>query len=553
MKRLKYTLLGAVLVAVPFISLSFANPDFGLGKNMDIFFNLFRDVNLFYVDSVNSDKMMKDAADAMLGKLDPYTEYIPASEVDDFKAMTTGKYGGVGSLVRQKGDYVELSEPYKGFPADKAGLRAGDLIVGIDGQSIKGKSVTDVSNMMKGTPGTSFSMTVKKLRGGQEETIKLTRERITISDVPYAGMLKDGVGYIRLDGFTEGCADQVRRAFTQLKSEGMTSMIIDLRSNGGGLLNEAISLVGLFVPKGSLVVSTKGKVKDMDAVYKTASSPIDTEIPIAVLVSSSSASASEIVAGAFQDMDRAVVVGQRTFGKGLVQSTRPLGYNAMLKVTTAKYYTPSGRCVQALDYTHRNEDGSVGKVPDSLITEFKSLAGRKVYDGGGVMPDTKLEPEYLSQFTSILLAYGYIDDFANLYYKDNTAVPDILKFKVDDKTYADFTEFMKDKTLDYESSTQRALETLKTNAKREKYLDRIEPQIKAMEEEIKEDRGKDLALFKSEIADVLAATIINKYHYAEGRIRSTLDSDKGIAAAEKILTDPAEYKEILTSRNTAKE
>lgn len=347
---------------------------------------MFRDVSAFYVDSVDTDEMLRDAAAGMTSNLDPYTVLIPEDEMEEFEILTTGKYGGIGALVRQSGDWIAIAQPYEGFPADKAGLVIGDKLLEVDGRSIRGLDVSEVSSMLKGSPGTALRLKVEKLLTGEQADVTLRRERIKISGIPYYGMIADGVGYILHDDFTEECSLDMRRALVELKKQGATSLIIDLRGNGGGILQEAVKILSLLVPKGTEVVSMKGRIGELDETFTTQTDPIDTRMPVVVLVNSQSASAAEIVSGALQDLDRAVLLGQRTFGKGLVQSTRPLGYNAFLKVTTAKYYIPSGRCIQALDYAHRNDDGSVGTVPDSLIREFRTSGGRKVYDGGGVMP-----------------------------------------------------------------------------------------------------------------------------------------------------------------------
>ena len=406
-KLKKWIVWGAMLLVAGGSFAATSQPDFLLGKNIQILFNMFRDVSLFYVDSVDADRLLENAAAGMVSELDPYTELIPEKEMADFEIQATGKYAGIGAIIRKSGDYVMIAQPYKNFPADKAGLVVGDVIVAINGESIKGYDATKVSDMLKGTPGTSVKLTVEKLLTGEQEEVEIKRERIVISGVPYYGVIDGNVGYILHNDFSEDCSQDVLAAFEALKKQGITSLIIDLRGNGGGILQEAVKILSMFVPKGTTVVSMKGRSEDSNEKFVTTTDPVDTEIPIAVLVNSMTASAAEIVSGALQDLDRAVLVGQRTFGKGLVQVTRPLGYNAYLKVTTAKYYIPSGRCIQSVDYAHRNEDGSVGMVPDSLIKEYKTVAGRKVYDGGGIMPDVRLDPNYTSIFTMSLYAKGY--------------------------------------------------------------------------------------------------------------------------------------------------
>ena len=370
-KLKKWIVWGALLLVAGGSFAATSQPDFLLGKNIQILFNMFRDVSLFYVDSVDADRLLENAAAGMVSELDPYTELIPEKEMADFEIQATGKYAGIGAIIRKSGDYVMIAQPYKNFPADKAGLVGGDVMVGINGARSKGYDATKVSDMLKGTPGTSVKLTVEKLLTGEQEEVEIKRERIVISGVPYYGVIDGNVGYILHNDFSEDCSQDVLAAFEALKKQGITSLIIDLRGNGGGILQEAVKILSMFVPKGTTVVSMKGRSEDSNETFVTTTDPVDTEIPIAVLVNSMTASAAEIVSGSLQDLDRAVLVGQRTFGKGLVQVTRPLGYNAYLKVTTAKYYIPSGRCIQSVDYAHRNEDGSVGMVPDSLIKEYK--------------------------------------------------------------------------------------------------------------------------------------------------------------------------------------
>ena len=412
-------LLTAVIAASAAALLTFAaRNDFGLGRNMEITVNMMRELSLGYVDPVDPDKLMEGAAEGMVSDLDPYTEFIPEDQMSNFELLTTGKYGGVGSLIRKKGDWVTIAQPYKGSPADRAGLKIGDKILAIDGKDAKGFTTEQVSSRLKGDPGSKVRVTVEHLTGGTE-TVTLQRERIAIPGVPYAGWVAEGIGYIRHSDFTEGCYEDMRAAIERLRSEGeLKGLILDYRSNGGGIMQEAVKILGMFVPKGTEVVSTKGRTEDSRRVYRTESEPILPDLPLAVLVNGNSASASEIVTGALQDLDRAVIIGQRSYGKGLVQTPRPLGYNAMLKLTTAKYYIPSGRCIQAIDYSH-SQEGTVRSVPDSLISEYTTRAGRKVYDGGGIMPDlfvpldttvyTRLHRE-LSAKSIVLNAYlHYVD------------------------------------------------------------------------------------------------------------------------------------------------
>ena len=426
--------------------------DFKIAKNLDIFFSLFRELNTFYVDDIDPDKLIKAGMDNMLKTLDPYTVYFPESDADEFAIMTTGKYGGIGSLVRNSGDYVVISEVYKGFPADKAGIKPGDLLEKVDGVSLKGLPTEKVSEKLKGNPGTDITLTID--RNGKEKELAIKREKIIMPPVPYYGMIDSKTGYIRFTNFTQNCIDDVKTALIELKNKNAQQIILDLRGNPGGLLTEAVEIVNLFTAEGTEVVSTKGKVKQFDEDFKTPKQAVDEKIPLAVIINRSSASASEIVAGAIQDLDRGVVVGQRSYGKGLVQITRPLSYNTQLKVTTAKYYIPSGRCIQARDFSHPNEDGSVGIIPDSLISEFKTRNGRIVKDGGGIAPDIEILPDPLSQISSELYLRNFIFDFATSYYWAHPDIKTPEQFTFTDQDYDDFKTFLINRKFNYKTSTE---------------------------------------------------------------------------------------------------
>lgn len=528
--------------------------DYEAGRALETFFNIFKEVNLYYVDTINARKMIKDAADAMLSKLDPYTEYVPSDKMEDFETMTTGKYAGMGSLIRQHGEWTEISEPYKDTPSDRAGLKAGDRILQIDGEDMKGKPVSYVSDKLRGKPGTKVSVTVRPIADTTTvRTADIIRERIQMPAVPYYGWVSDSIGYVRLDTFTENCSAEVRKAIASLQndeSHQLSGLILDVRSNGGGILGEAVKIVGQFVPRGTTVVSMKGRVQSMNTIYKTTTDPIALDLPLAVLINRSTASASEIVAGALQDLDRAVIIGQRSFGKGLVQSPRPVADNEIVKMTMAKYYIPTGRSIQAVDYSHRNEDGSVGVIPDSLIKAYKTVGGRTVYDGGGIMPDVKVEDQYYGKFTAILIALGYMDDFANQYAIRNPAPANLNSFTVSDKLYQEFTRFMADKPIDFESMTERKLKELRTTAEREKYSDRITAELNAIAEKIKEDKAEDLKIFAPEIRAELAAMIVNRWGYNAARIEYELQSDEEVDKAVEILRERFEYNRIITSQDT---
>lgn len=552
-RRIVTILLSAVAVVVSAVAQS-DRADYRVGKSMELLINVFKEANLYYVDSVDSDKMLKDAAKGMLEKLDPYTEYIPSSDMDDFETMTTGKYAGVGALIRQRGQWVEVIEPYKNTPSDRAGLKAGDRIVSIDGKSLKEATSELVSSMLRGEAGTSFRLVISPITDTTTtRELIIKREQIFQPSVPYYGFIgSEGVGYIRLDSFTEDCYSEILSAIKEMSREReMKGLVIDLRQNGGGIVGEAVKIASLFLPKGTKIVSLKGKIKEMDTDYVTKNAPVEPHLPLAILMSSISASASEILAGSLQDLDRAVIVGQRSYGKGLVQNTRPLGYDSYLKITTAKYYTPSGRCIQALDYTNRKEDGSVGHIPDSLIVEYHTAAGRKVYNGGGVQPDVPLEGEYYGKFTAILTAYGFIDDFANIFAVQNEPVG-IDSFIVDDRAYEQFVDFMKDKTIQYESATAKKLKELRLFAEREKYADRLKEEFASIEQKIAEDKMSEMRAFEKEIREVLAGEIIKRWYYADGYIKYGIRADGEVIKAAEILENHDEYHRILTEQNTKK-
>jgi len=519
--------------------------DFEVTKNLDIYYTLFRELNLFYVDQTDPGKLIKTSIDEMLKSLDPYTVYIPESRMEDYKLMTTGQYGGIGALIRKSDDFVVISEPYEGFPAYKAGLKAGDKILEIDGKSIKGMSTSDVSEILKGQPSTNLSLLIKRYGEEQPITRELTREEIQIKNVPYSGMITDSIGYIRLTNFTRDAYTNVKKAFTELNEKKASSIILDLRGNPGGLLIESVKISNIFLDKGKEVVSTKGKVKQWDKTYQTMFAGGDTEIPVIVLVNNSSASASEIVAGAMQDLDRGVIIGQRTYGKGLVQTTRELSYNSKLKITTAKYYIPSGRCIQALDYTHRNEDGSVGEIPDSLISEFSTTGGRKVYDGGGIMPDIQIEPQKISKITTSLYIKNLIFDYANKYEYEHDSIAPVSEYEFTDAEYDEFVAFLADKNFDYETRSEETLKDLIDITTKEKYFGLAKDELETLKEKLAHDKDKDLKTFKDEIIEFITEEIIGRYYFQKGRIELNLKYDHEIKKAVEILENPDDYYAIL--------
>ena len=547
----------SVIIIMLFLFMSFTftrdsqtkDDSFETVKNLDIFYTLYKEVNLYYVDPITPGDFIKTGIDAMLKSLDPYTVYIPESKVESIKFMTTGQYGGIGSVIRQSGEYTIIVQPYENSPAEKAGLISGDIILEIDSKSIKGMSSTDVSELLRGEPDTNLKLKLQRIGEDKPIEIEITREEIKRNSVPYYGIIEDKIGYIALNSFTNTAASEVQEALQSLKQEhGINALVLDLRGNPGGLLIEAVKICNLFVDKGESIVSTKGKVAQWDKDYKAFSNPIDTEIKLIVLVNSSSASASEIVAGCIQDLDRGVVVGQRTFGKGLVQTTRKLSYNGILKVTTAKYYIPSGRCIQALDYSHRNNDGSVGTVPDSLITEFETKNGRKVFDGGGVKPDIEVEIEFLSKITSSLIIKNLIFDYANLYKYNNSEIASADKFVFSNIDYDEFLGFLKDKDYDYKTLTEESLNKLIEASKKEKYYDDAIKELEYLSEKFAHDKNKDLDIFKDEIIDILSQEIVVKYYYEQGAIIYGLNNDPEIRKAVEVIKNENQYTNILSPK-----
>lgn len=532
-----------VLLSFGFVKVN--DKDFELVKSLDIFYSLFRELNLFYVDDTDPGKLIETGIESMLNSLDPYTTYIPESDMEDFNFMTTGQYGGIGSLIRRSGEYVIIAEPYEGSPAAKSGLRAGDRIISVDGFNVKGKELSEVSERLKGTPGTEVTLVIRKPGKEKSSKLKITREQIQINNVSYSGKVNENTGYIRLSNFTLGAGNEVKEAFTKLKEQGIEQLILDLRGNPGGLLIEAVRVCNIFIDKGELIVSTKGKVKQWDKEHYTTLEPLDTEIPLVVLVSRGSASASEIVAGAIQDLDRGVILGQRTFGKGLVQTTRPLKYNTQLKVTTAKYYIPSGRCIQALDYTHRNEDGSVGHIPDSLISEYETKAGRKVYDGGGIMPDLKDSLNNYSQLTLHLYAQNIIFNFTTEYVVKNPEAPEINGFSITEAEYDNFIKYVDELQFSYETQSERSLKNLIDKAKEEKYYEHAEEEFIRLKEKLKPDITTDLTRFKPEIRELINEEVISRYYFQSGRIELSLESDPQVERAAEVLENKSLYASIL--------
>ena len=538
-----------LLVAVCLSFLYGHRNDFGLGRNMELAVNMMRELTVSYVDSIDTDKLMAGAAAGMVRDLDPYTEFIPEKEMSTFEALTTGKYGGVGALIRQKKDYVIIAQPYEGSPSDRAGLKIGDKILAIGGEDAKGFTTEQVSSRLKGDPGSSVVVKVEQLDGTVRE-VTITRERIAIPGVPYAGWVAEGIGFVRHSDFTEGCYQELRNAIERLRKEGeLQGLILDYRSNGGGFLQEAVKILGLFTERDTEVVRTKGRNENRS--YRTSTDPVYKDIPLVVLINGSSASAAEIVSGSLQDLDRAVLIGQRTFGKGLVQTTVPIGYNSMLKLTTAKYYIPSGRCIQAIDYSH-SQQGSVRIIPDSLIREYTTRAGRKVYDGGGIMPDIRLEPEYISRFAATLYGLGFIEDFGDDYIRRKGYQPiDLDNFTITEQDFADFKAFMKEKEVPYESETRSALKHIKEAAKNDRFK-AMEAHIEELESRLKDDTETNIETYRKEIEESITSDLVLRHAYTAGVIRNSLREDREVKRAIEVLRDTTEYRRILREQNTVR-
>ncbi len=540
--------IGTMIVVVAglgFYSFDRNEKNFEIAKNLEIYYSLFRELNMFYVDEINPNDLVKTSIDKMLSSLDPYTNYISEDQMEDFRFMTTGEYAGIGALISRQNGKIVIAEPYEGFPAQEFGLKAGDIILEVEGKSTENMDTEDVSNLLKGPANKPVLLKLERMGEKKILDIEVVREKISIDAVPYYGMLDNSTAYIRLSSFTDNSSDEVKNAFMELKKNNPQGLVIDLRNNGGGLLQEAVKIANMFVPKGEEIVSTKGKVKQWDKTYKATSAPIDTTIRIAVLTNTNSASASEIVAGAMQDLDRGLVVGSRTFGKGLVQTTRDLDYNTKLKVTTAKYYIPSGRCIQTLDYSHRNEDGSVGEMPDSLITEFTTKKGRKVYDGGGVVPDIVMEPEQLSNLGIALITNYMVFDFATKFASENESIAAPDEFFINDGIYSQFAEFVKEKEFDYESESENALEDLIEAAKEEKYYGLAKEDFETLKAKLEPKLDKDLNEFNEEVKSLLENEIVSRFYYQQGAIRASIGEDKVINKAIEELGSPMAYNEYF--------
>lgn len=546
--RMKKKYLAIFFTIIGFFVLTAAGDRyFELSKNIEIFTTLFKELNTYYVDEVDPNKLMETGIESMLASLDPFTNYISGADIDEYQLQTTGKYDGVGSRIMKIDDYIVISDPYEGYPAQKAGLESGDIILEIDGKSAKGYTTDQMSNLLKGQPNTSIKIKIKQNSTGLEKELTITRAEIQIKNVPYFGMINDEIGYIKLDNFAEKAGQEVADAMKELKENNskLSGVIFDLRGNGGGLLNEAINVANVWIDKGLKIVYTKGKTADSNHEYQTQNKPIDLQIPLIVLIDEGTASASEIVSGSIQDLDRGIVIGQNSYGKGLVQITRPIAYKSRLKVTTSKYYIPSGRCIQRIDYTHRDETGIAKVLPDSLRKSFKTKFGRIVKDGAGIEPDVKTEEEIMADVTISLFENNHFFTFANLYKKNHPTLLGDSKYKMTEAEYAEFVEFVKSKSFKYETDTEKALKALKKTAEDEKYLAALQPAITTLESEILSEKGDDLMKFKSEIKRILQMEIVSRYKYEKGRIASSLTEDKDIATSLEYFKEIEKYNKLL--------
>jgi carboxyl-terminal processing protease len=518
---------------------------FEIARNMEIFASLFKVTNDLYVDEVSPTKMMHDGVDAMLNSLDPYTNYFSEDQVEDFRIINTGEYGGIGALTRTFNKRTVVSMVYDSYPAYKNGLRIGDEVIKINDVDLAKLTVEEAGQLMKGQANTMVKLTVKRFGHDKLIELEFKREKIKISNVPYSGMLGTDIGFIQLTEFTTDAGKEVKNALASLKEKGAKHVILDLRGNGGGLLNEAVNICNLFIPKGKKVVDTKGKIEEFNQTYETKQAPFDVDIPVVVLINRSSASASEIVAGTLQDYDRAVIVGEKSFGKGLVQVSKPLPYNAMVKYTTAKYYTASGRCIQVLDYTHRRADGSAGPVPDSLKQAFKTKNGRTVFDGGGIDPDVKVDAREMASITSALLANGFVFDFATQYAHEHKTIAEPRLFSISDAEYAEFVAWMKGKKLSYASELDTQLQELEEMAKKEKYLNDLKPTLEQLRQRVRESRKQDMLLFKDQIKKLLEEEIASRYYLERGVVEVGFKYDDEVKKAIEVLHNPVLYQKTL--------
>lgn len=558
--HIKRTLIGALVLLIGLGFSSFKQEDdrnFQIAKNLDIFNAIFKELDLFYVDTLEAEKVIQNGVNGMLALTDPYTEYYPEEEVSSLKEMITGKYGGIGAVIRyyEKKDRIAIIEPVEGMPAAEAGVKAGDVILSVGGKEmVRGdmkpqEFSSKVSEALRGEPGTSFVLKVLRPLKNDSTVLefKITRRNIRNNPVPYYGMVHDSIGYLALSSFTDNCSKDVKKAFIELKDKGAKALIFDLRDNGGGSLQEAVEIVNFFVPKGKEIVVTKGKIRQAAGSFKTTNEPIDTHIPLAVLVNGNTASASEILSGSMQDLDRAVIIGARTYGKGLVQTTRQLPYNGTLKVTTSKYYIPSGRCIQAIDYAKKNADGSVARIPDSLTHVFHTAAGREVRDGGGIRPDIEVKGDKLPNILFYLVNEDLIFDYATQYCLDHSAPASVDSLQITDADYAAFKKMVKDADFTYDRQSEQLLKTLKEVAEFEGYMEGAAEEFKALEQKLNHNLDRDLDYFAGPIKEQLAEEIATRYFFQRGAVMQRLKDDNDLKKAIEVLTSPADYRKILSA------
>ncbi len=545
---MKKKLVGVCVIIVAVISLSFTPPAeryFEIAKNLEIFASVFKEVNNLYVDEINPNKTIRVGIDAMLGSLDPYTNFISEDQVEDFRTQNTGQYGGIGAVTRTIGNRTVITMVYEEYPAFKNGLKIGDEVLKMDGVDLSKLSLEEANQLMRGQVGTPVKLTVKRTGKNDPIDIEFKREKIKISNVPYFGMIAPDMGYVQLTEFTVDAGKEVKNAVVSLKEKGAKHIILDLRGNPGGLLHEAVNICNIFIPKGKKVVDTKGKVSENNITYQTLNNPVDLEIPVIVLINRGSASASEIVAGTLQDYDRAVVLGEKSYGKGLVQIPRPLSYNSQVKITTAKYYTPTGRCIQVLDYSHRREDGSAGSIPDSVKKEFSTTHGRKVFDGGGIDPDVKVESPQPAMVTQVLFHEGLIFDFATQYAYAHATIPEAKSFSLTEQEYQEFVTWSKTRNVSYQSALETELNDLVAHAKRERSYDDLKPQLDLIKARIAAGRKNDLVNFKDQIKPLLEEEIVSRYYFEKGIVEARFKNDNEVKKAMDVLRNQSEYKKIL--------
>ncbi len=535
------------LIVVLLVSGGFASKNFEIAKNLDIYATLFRELYVNYIEEIDPSELIQTSINEMLATLDPYTNFISESEVEDYRFMTTGQYGGVGALVGTRNSQIVITEPYEGFPAQEAGLKAGDVILQVNGRSTEDYDSEEIAELLKGQAGTTVELLIQRKEEKDPFKVSLKREIIKIDNIPYYGVLDNKTGYIKLTGFTQNAGREVRDAFNELRDEhDIEYFILDLRDNGGGLLNEAVNITNLFIDRNKKIVSTEGRLEDRNTTHHTLNNPVDLDIPLAVLVNRQSASASEIVAGAIQDYDRGVIIGERTFGKGLVQNVVPLSYNTQLKVTVARYLIPSGRSIQAIDYAIRHEDGSVSRIPDSLKTSFETKNGRVVYDGGGIEPDIKVDPKKYSNISQALLRNFLIFDFATKFHRENPEIAEAKNFKITDEIYLQFLEYISDKDYDYKTDSERKLAELKKALEKDKYYEDFKDHMSELQNQIKAAKEEDLETFQDEIRYLLLIEIVPRYYYQRGRVEASLSEDKNIEKAVELLNYTERYNDILS-------